>query len=214
MYQPPHFREEDLATQHALIRAHPLGLLITAGESGLMANSVPFLLDAGLSAKGTLQVHVAKANTQWRDLAAGAEPLVVFQGADSYITPSWYATKQESGKVVPTWNYAIVQVRGRARVIDDTEWLRTQVGKLTGVHEGPRAAQWEVSDAPESYITAQLKGIIGIEIEITSIEGKWKVSQNRPAADIAKVTAALADSSDPHANPAMAGLVREYGAGL
>ena len=213
MYQPPHFREEDLATQHALIRAHPLGLLITAGDSGLAANAVPFLLDAGLSEKGTLQAHVARANTQWRDLAAGAAPLVVFQGADSYITPSWYATKQETGKVVPTWNYAIVQVRGRARVIDDQDWLRTQVGKLTGVHEGPRSAQWEVSDAPESYIAGQLKGIIGIEIEIASIEGKWKVSQNRPAADIARVTAALADSADPHANAAMAGLVRKYGLG-
>ncbi len=213
MYQPPHFREDDLATQHALIRAHPLGLLITAGENGLMANAVPFLLDAGISEKGTLQVHVARANTQWRDIAAGAEPLVVFQGADSYVTPSWYATKQETGKVVPTWNYAIVQVRGRARVIDDTAWLRTQVGKLTGVHEQPRAEQWEVSDAPDNYIAAQLKGIIGIEIEIGAIEGKWKVSQNRPAADIAKVTAGLTDSSDAHANAAMAELVREYGAG-
>jgi transcriptional regulator len=211
MYQPTHFREDDLATQHALIRAHPLGLLITAGASGLMANAVPFLLDGCLSDKGTLQVHVAKANPQWRTLAAGAEPLIVFQGADSYITPSWYATKQETGKVVPTWNYAIVQVRGRARIIDNPAWLRVQVERLTGVHEKPRDAQWAVSDAPENFIAAQLKGIIGIEIEITAIEGKWKVSQNRPASDIAKVTAGLEDGADAHANAAMADLVREYG---
>ena len=125
MYQPPHFREEDLAAQHALIRAHPLGLLITAGDAGLTANLLPFHLEPALSAKGTLQVHMAKANGQWREIEAGAPVLVVFQGADAYITPSWYATKRETGKVVPTWNYAIVQVRGTARVMDDAEWLRS-----------------------------------------------------------------------------------------
>ncbi len=117
MYQPPHFREDDLATQHALIRAHPLGLLITAGAGGLIANALPFLLDADASPNGTLRVHMAKANGQWRELQAGASALVVFQGAESYITPSWYATKRETGKVVPTWNYAIVQVRGAGQGI-------------------------------------------------------------------------------------------------
>lgn len=211
MYQPPHFREDDLSVQHALIRAHPLGLLITSGDAGLAANLLPFHLDSSLSGKGTLQVHMAKANSQWRAIEAGAPVLVVFQGADSYVTPSWYATKRETGKVVPTWNYAVVQARGTARVIQDAGWLRRQIEALTGDHEAVREQAWAVSDAPDAYIAAQLKGIVGVEIEILEIDGKWKVSQNRPEADIAGVGRALADASDPHANAEMAGLVRRYG---
>ena len=211
MYQPPHFREDDLVTQHALIRAHPLGLLITAGAGGLIANALPFLLDADASPKGTLRVHMAKANGQWRELQAGAPALVVFQGAGSYITPSWYATKRETGKVVPTWNYAMVQVRGAATVCEDAEWLRAQVEALTAGHEGRRAASWAVTDAPDAYIAAQLKGIVGVEIEIAAIDGKWKVSQNRPQADIIEVVGGLSSEYDPHANGDMAHLVSEYG---
>jgi transcriptional regulator len=207
MYQPPHFREEDLSVQHALIRAHPLGLLITSGPGGLMANPLPFLLDAGSSLKGTLRVHMARANGQWREIQAGATVLVVFQGAESYITPSWYAMKRETGKVVPTWNYAIVQARGAAKVFEDANWLRRQVGALTSEHEGSRPAPWAVTDAPEAYIASQLKGIVGVEIEITGIEGKWKVSQNRPAADVLEVVAGLSTDHDPHANGDMARLV-------
>ena len=213
MYQPPHFREEDLSVQHALIRAHPLGLLITSGDAGPTANLLPFHLEASLSEKGTLQVHMAKANNQWREIEAGLPVLAVFQGADAYITPSWYAVKQETGKVVPTWNYAVVQVRGRARVIHDTDWLRQQIGALTGDHEAVRAHAWDVDDAPDAYITSQIKGIVGVEIEILGIDGKWKVSQNRPAADISRVAEALGDASEPHANAEMAGLVRRYGEG-
>lgn len=210
MYQPPHFREDDLATQHALIRAHPLGLLITAGAGGLVANAVPFHLKTGLSPKGTLQVHIAKANGQWRDIQNGATVLAVFQGADSYITPSWYSTKQETGKVVPTWNYAIVQVRGTARVVDDVAWLREQIGALTGENESDRAQPWAVDDAPADFVSAQLKGIIGIEIDITEIDGKWKVSQNRPVSDQEGVIRGLEDM--PGGNAAeMAELVRRYG---
>jgi transcriptional regulator len=211
MYQPPHFHEEDISVQHALIRAHPLGLLITSGDAGPNANLLPFHLDASLSAKGTLQIHMAKANNQWREIEAGASVLVVFQGTDAYVTPSWYATKQETGKVVPTWNYAIVQVRGRARVIHDAEWLRKQIGALTGDHEKIRDHAWNVSDAPDAYIAAQIKGIVGVEIEIAEIDGKWKVSQNRPEADRTRVAAALGDTTEPHANAEMAGLVRKYG---
>ena len=211
MYQPPHFREDDLATQYALIRAHPLGLLITAGAGGLIANALPFHLDADASPKGTLRVHMARANGQWRELQTGAPALVVFQGAESYITPSWYATKRQTGKVVPTWNYAIVQVRGEAKVFEDAEWLRTQVEALTASQEGKRAAPWAVSDAPDTYIASQLKGIVGVEIEIAEIEGKWKVSQNRPEADIAEVFEGLRGQTDPHANLEMSELVREYG---
>jgi transcriptional regulator len=211
MYQPPHFREDDLDVQHALIRAHPLGLLITAGADGPVANALPFHLDSTLSEKGTLQVHMARANAQWRDILAGAPVLAVFQGVNSYITPSWYALKEETGKVVPTWNYAIVQVSGTARVIDDPTWLRTHIAALTADHEAARAAPWEVADAPVDYIAAQLKGIIGVEIAITAIDGKWKVSQNRPAADLARVAQGLSDQSETHTNLEMAELVRRYG---
>lgn len=212
MYQPPHFREDDLAVQHALIRAHPLGLLITAGPEGLTANALPFHLIAEGSPKGVLQVHMSRANGQWKQIAAGAPVLVVFQGDNAYITPSWYATKRETGKVVPTWNYAIVQVRGTAKVIDDAAWLRTQIEALTGEHENPRPAPWRVDDAPGAFVDAQIKGIIGVEIAITGIEGKWKVSQNRPKADIAEVIEGLDATAEVHANPGMADLVRRYGA--
>lgn len=208
MYQPPHFREDDLNVQHALIRAHPLGLLITAGASGLVANSVPFHLDAGASEKGTLRLHLARANGQWRDIAAGAPVLAVFQGADSYVTPSWYQTKAETGKVVPTWNYAIVQARGQARVIEDAGWLLAQINAITGEHEGPREKPWSVGDAPEDFIRAQLKGIIGVEIEIAAIEGKWKVSQNRPVADREGVAKGLEEMAE---QAEMQELVRRYG---
>lgn len=210
MYQPPHFREERLEIQHALIRAHPLGLLISSGEDGLLANPVPFLLDAAAAPKGVLRAHLARANRQWQALAAGQPALVVFQGVDTYITPSWYETKKETGKVVPTWNYAIVQVRGPVRVIEDREWLRRQITALTAEHESSRSEPWAVTDAPEDFVEAQLKGIIGIEMTIETIEGKWKVSQNRPLADRIGVTAGLAAEADPRAAE-MERLVRAYG---
>jgi len=183
-------------------------LLITAGAAGLMANSVPFHLDAAACEKGTLRLHLSKANPQWRDIGAGADVLAVFQGADAYITPSWYQTKQETGKVVPTWNYAIVQVRGRARVIDDAAWLLQQINAITTQQEGPRDRPWAVGDAPDDFIRAQLKGIIGVEIEIAAIEGKWKVSQNRPVADRQGVAAGLGEEAG---QADMVDLVRRYG---
>ncbi|MEQ1408477.1 FMN-binding negative transcriptional regulator [Neorhizobium sp. Rsf11] len=209
MYQPPHFREEDLGTQHALIRAHSLGLLITSGNSGLIANPVPFHLDADASAKGTLRLHLARANGQWKDIRDGAPVLAVFQGADSYVTPSWYQTKRETGKVVPTWNYAIVQARGPARVMEDADWLLAQINAMTNQHEGKRALPWSIGDAPEDFIRAQLKGIVGVEIEIAEIEGKWKVSQNRPVTDRKGVAAGL---DEMPGQDDMAELVRHYGA--
>lgn len=210
MYQPPHFREERLEVQHALIRAHPLGLMITSGEDGPLANPVPFLLDAEAAPKGVLRAHLARANRQWQALAAGEPALVVFQGVDTYVTPSWYETKKETGKVVPTWNYAIVQVRGPVRVIEDKEWLRRQITALTAQHEGGRMEPWAVTDAPEDFVAAQLKGIIGIEMTIEAIDGKWKVSQNRPASDRIGVAEGLAAETDPQA-ARMERLVRDYG---
>jgi transcriptional regulator len=211
MYQPPHFKEEDTATLHALIRAHPLGLLITSGSDGLTANPLPFQLDATASEKGMLRVHLARANQQWKQLRDGAEMLVVFQGANTYITPSWYATKRETGKVVPTWNYAQVQVRGKAQIKDDAHWLATQINDLTAGHEQERDAPWAVSDAPDDYIRSQIKGIVGVEIDILHIEGKWKVSQNRPQADRDGVTAGLIENSRSPDAAIMADLVKQFG---
>jgi transcriptional regulator len=182
MYQPLAFREERMETLHALIRAHPLATLITGGTSGLIANLVPFTL-IGAGEKGTLRAHIAKANDQVEVLKSGTETLVVFQGPDAYITPSWYASKKEHGRVVPTWNYAVVQVRGTPRVIEDTDWLKAQIGALTSAQENQRSEPWKVSDAPEPFIEGQMRAIIGVEIPILTIEGKWKVSQNRSPAD-------------------------------
>jgi transcriptional regulator len=138
MYQPVHFIESDPATLHALIRAHPLGLLISADADDLQANPIPFLLDVETEDKGTLHAHVARANPQWQHLKDGARALVVFQGSDAYVTPSWYQSKKEHGKVVPTWNYAMVQVRGTVKVIDDANWLHSQITALTNAHEHGR----------------------------------------------------------------------------
>ena len=208
MYEPPLHRQDDLAAQHALIRARPLGLLVSHGPQGLLANAIPFLIDPARGKFGTLSAHMARANGQWRDLREASEALVVFQGADHYISPSWYATKRETGKVVPTWNYVIVQARGIPRVIEDEVWLRSQIDALTATHETPRAAPWAVADAPEDFIAAQVRQIVGLEIEITDIRGKWKASQNRNAADRAGVVAGLTGDGDPDAI-AMAAIVEE-----
>jgi len=203
MYQPPHFREDRIDVQHALIAAHPLGLLFTAGPGGLQANPIPFLIDAAASTHGTLRAHLARANPQLAELAAVSECLVVFQGPQHYISPSLYPTKRETGKVVPTWNYITVHAWGAPRVADDAVWLREQVDALTRHKEQAQAAPWNVSDAPDAFIAAQLKGIVGVEIPIARIEGKWKVSQNRVAADQAGVAAGLrglGDDADVMAN--------------
>lgn len=206
MYLPPHFREDDLATQHALIRAHPLGLLITFASGGLKANAIPFALDASAGERGMLRCHVSRANDVWKDFDAEQGALVVFQGIDRYVTPSWYPSKQESGKVVPTWNYAMVQARGPLVVRDDRDWLLKNVTELTEQHEGRRQAPWKVSDAPPDYVAAQLRGIVGLEIAIRSLEGKWKVSQNRNEADRVGVADGLRGDGDAEAL-AMARLV-------
>lgn len=204
MYQPPQFREDDPAVQHALIRAHPLGLLISSGAAGIQANPVPFLMSETDDGP-RLNAHLAKANPQIEDLRAGGDVLVVFQGADDYITPSWYAAKKEHGKVVPTWNYAIVQVRGQPRLITDADWLHTHVDALTRTHEAGREAPWAVTDAPADFIARQVKGIVGLEIAVTGIDAKWKVSQNRSVDDRRGVADGLASS-----NPAMANLVSAH----
>lgn len=211
MYQPPLFRETRLDVLHALIRNHPLGLLICNGSEGPEANLLPFLLDADVGPNGRLRAHLARANPQWRLLADTPDVpvLVVFQGANNYITPSWYETKRETGKVVPTWNYATVQVRGRVRVMDDKGWLAGQIAELTATHEAGRPEPWQVTDAPNAYIEAQINGIVGLEIDITGIDGKWKVSQNRPVGDRIGVAEGL--EADQNSGDGMAQLVRQYG---
>lgn len=207
MYQPPAFREDRLEVQHALMRAHPLGLLVTAGPGGLLANLIPFLIKPEAGPLGTLQAHMARANAQWRELQAGAECLVVFQGPHDYVTPAWYASKREHGRVVPTWNYATVHVWGRPVVHEDAAWLRPQVEALTRHKESPRADPWAVGDAPEDFLAGQLKGIVGLEVPVARIEGKWKMSQNRPEADRRGVVEGYRAAGE--AGAAMAAMVAE-----
>lgn len=208
MYEPPLFREDDLEAQHALIRAYPLAMIITAGGAGLMANTIPVHLDSACGEKGTLRLHMARANPQWQEIRDGADLLIVFQGPDAYVSPSFYETKKETGKVVPTWNYTMVQVRGRATVHEDAIWLKDQIEALTSGQEAGLAEPWAVSDAPTDFIAQQIRAIVGVEIEIATIRGKWKVSQNRPEADRHGVAQAF--SALPGHEP-MAALVRKYG---
>ncbi len=204
MYLQPAFAEDRLEVRHGLIHAYPLATLIVVDADGVTADLIPFLLyaDEGSSGLGVLRAHVARANPLWRKLEAGAQCLVVFQGPEAYISPSWYETKRTTHKVVPTWNYAMVQARGVGRVVDDPFWLRRLLDHLTNKHESGLPQPWEVDDAPVDFMAATMKAIIGIEIPIDSLVGKWKVSQNRSAADQRGVAAGLQDG-------AMAELVAE-----
>ena len=198
MYLPPHFRVEDRESLFGVIRAHPLAMLVTAGEGGLMANPIPFLV-IGNPGEERLRAHLARPNPQWQELAAGAEPLVIFQSVDHYVSPSWYETKRETHKVVPTWNYVVVQVRGPATVDESPSFLRDQIDALTREQEAHRTKPWEVADAPEAFIAGQMRGIVGIEITIREITGKFKLSQNRSVPDQQGVHDGLAGETRPDA---------------
>ncbi|MGB8148139.1 MAG: FMN-binding negative transcriptional regulator [Azonexus sp.] len=187
MYLPKHFAEDDVAKMHALMRAHPLATLISHGPDGLNANHIPLLL-----ADGKLQGHVARANPLWKVGNVAGEVLVIFHGHESYISPSGYATKAEHGKVVPTWNYVAVHAYGDLRVIDDPAWIFGQISALTAANEGVLPQPWAVTDAPTDYIERMLGAIVGIEIGITRLLGKWKVSQNQSPANQTSLTKALA----------------------
>jgi transcriptional regulator len=210
MYIPPANAEGDLATLHAFIAAHSLGIMVTTGgEAGLVATHLPLLLDAGRGPYGTLVGHVARANPQARQLIAGVGgAMVIFCGPDAYISPSWYATKAEHGKVVPTWNYVAVHAYGSVTVREDTEWLVAHVSALTARHESGRAEPWHVSDAPAEFIAQQARAIVGVEIAVARLEGKWKMSQNRSGADISGVVAGLRESPVP-GDRAVAAIVAE-----
>ncbi|MDR5170406.1 FMN-binding negative transcriptional regulator [Methylobacillus flagellatus] len=182
MHNPSIFREERLDVLYQLITEHPLATLITSGPQGLMANLLPFALHLD-GENGVLRAHLARGNKQLDELRAGGEALVVFQGPQFYVTPSWYPSKAEHGKVVPTWNYTMVQVRGTPLVIDDPDWLLAQASHLTQHNEAERTQPWQVADAPADFIASQLKAIVGVEIPVQSIAGKFKLSQNRSAQD-------------------------------
>ena len=210
MYQPPHFVEDRLEVQHALIIENPLGLLISNGSYGLSADPVPFVLDPDRGPLGTLRAHIARANRLWQGQDPKSEILIVFQGPQHYVSPGWYPTKQETGKVVPSWNYVAVHAYGHLTIIEDTTWIKAQIEALTQGHEQDQAQPWSVDDAPDAYITAQMRAIIGLEIRIERMIGKVKVSQNRPEADRRGVAKGL-DATDTDAAQAMAKWVRKYG---
>lgn len=199
MYQPPHFQENRPDVMEKLIRAHPLATLVAVGRDGLIVNHFPLLYlsaDAAVAGsepvQGILQGHMAKANPLWRDFDPATEVVAVFQGPQTYVTPSWYPSKAEHGRVVPTWNYAVVHAHGPLTVTEDPAWLRTHLAALTATQEDDRAAPWSLTDAPAEFIDKQMKGIVGFEIRIGRLEGKWKMSQNRAEADRQGVVSGLA----------------------
>lgn len=202
MYMPPAFRVDDREQLEALIRERPLATLVTNGPDGPMASHLPLL---PIPAAGVLRGHLARANPHWRSLD-GAAGLAIFHGPEAYVTPSWYPSKAEGGRVVPTWNYAVVHVRGRLATFDDPERLLALVTALTDAREDARAEPWRVADAPAEFVARQLKGIVGLDLAITSIEGKWKMSQNRAAPDRAGVVEGLRRDGDA-ASMAVADLV-------
>ena len=192
MYLPAHFEEKRPEVLHELVRTHPLGLLVTLADGGLQANSVPFFLDADpAGGPGVLRAHVARANSLWRETRADVEALVVFQGPQAYVSPGWYPSKGEHGKVVPTWNYVMVQARGTLRAIDDARWVHAFVTRLTDHHEAALPKPWAVTDAPADFVDTMTRAIVGVEITLSALTGKWKVSQNRSAADRAGVASGL-----------------------
>jgi len=196
MYTPPAFRDDDLRSLRATIRAARLAILVTATAEGPLATNLPLLLDENEGEHGVIYGHVAKANPHWRVPPVG-EALAMFMGPDAYVTPAWYQTKQETGLVVPTWNYVAVHAHGPIEFFEDADRLLEVVTRLTNLHEGERSAPWAVSDAPAEFIQSQLKGIVGLRMPITRLEGKRKMSQNRNEADRAGVVSGLSSSDRP-----------------
>jgi transcriptional regulator len=209
VYVPAHFKPDDAEVQ-ALLASGRAANLITATADGLIATMLPLVHDgpearAGLGPWGALLGHVARNNTQWRTPAVG-EAMVILAGPDAYISPAWYATKREHGRVVPTWNYITAHAYGRLIIHDDLAWVEANVRRLSEHHEGTRAVPWSVDDAPEPYIAGQLKAIVGVEVVIDRIEGKWKLSQNRSDADIAGTIEGLEATGEGAISAAMRGL--------
>ena len=199
MYMPPAFRQQERSAIVTAIQACHLANLVTATADGPMASPLPFLYDPDEGEFGTLYAHLARANPQWKAAPFG-DALVIFMGPDAYVSPSYYPSKAEHGKVVPTWNYVSIHALGPVEFFEDRDRLHAVVERLTAHHEAVREKAWQVSDAPEDYIASQLKGIVGVRIEVRALEGKWKMSQNRNDADKAGVKVGLATSEDPMEN--------------
>jgi transcriptional regulator len=207
MYIPRANQENRIPVLHKLMEDQPFASLITVGSSGLFASHIPMVLEQN-GAMGQLRGHISRANTQWRDYTPSVEALAIFSGPQHYITPNWYPEKQESGKVVPTWNYVVVHAYGHLKVIEDGEWLMAHLQKLTGIHEAESPIPWKIGDAPADYIASQMKGIVGLEMDIERLEGKWKVSQNRSERDRSGVAKGLAELNTTE-SLAMKALVEE-----
>lgn len=206
MYQPKHFVESRREVLRALVQQHPLATLVTLSDEGLQADPIPLLWREDAQGKVVLAGHVARANPLWQRTRGDTEVLAVFQGPQHYISPGWYATKATHGRAVPTWNYTVVQARGPLRVVQDAHWLREQVDALTTVQERDLPTPWHSDEAPADYIEKMLAALVGIEIEVTTLTGKWKVSQNQPAENQQSLVQALEAGSA--ASAAMAALVR------
>lgn len=204
------FSETNVDTLHALMRSHPLGTFVVLGDSGIEINHMPFHLELTAGDKGVLRAHMPRGNPLWQQkLDERHEAVVVFQGPENYITPSWYESKREHGQAVPTWNYVVVHAYGRPTFVHDKEWLRAHVTALTNTHEASLSSPWQVSDAPADYIDTMLGNIVGVEMPITRLLGKWKVSQNRPMADRLGVVDGLNALATEKAS-AMQALVKQH----
>jgi transcriptional regulator len=194
VYTPEDFKVDDLSNVHALMRAHPFAVLATNGSDGLVATHLPTVLKVdAASPLGRVECHVARPNPQWRTFSAAEDALMIFQGPEAYIRPGWYPSKAQHGKAVPTWNYAAVHAYGRLETVQDKDWLLAHVSELSDQQEAPYAAPWSTSDAPANYLDMMIRGIVGLKLECTRLEGKMKMSQNRPAQDREGVTAGLMD---------------------
>jgi transcriptional regulator len=191
MYIPQHFAESRVEELHRIIREHPLGILVTHTADGLDANHIPFELEANQSSPGILRAHIARANPLWQQVADGAQVLVIFRGPQGYISPNWYPSKPETHRHVPTWNYEVVHAHGRLSIVDDPRFLGGLVARLTQQHEALEPKPWRMADAPPEYLQQMLKMIVGIEVTVTRLEGKRKLSQNREARDFEGVIRAL-----------------------
>ena len=197
MYLPQLFEEKRIDVLHSFVREHPFGALVVMSANGLDANHLPFEIDTASGPFGTLHCHVSRANPVWRDFARDTEALAVFQGPNTYITPTWYPSKQETGKDVPTWNYIVVHARGPLRVIDDVHHVRAHLEKLVAKNESGRPHPWKITDAPEDYVNKQLSLIVGIEMPLTSLVGKWKLGQNRLLRDRQGMLQGLLEANTP-----------------
>jgi transcriptional regulator len=208
MYLPKYHEETRIEVLHELMRSHPLGCIVTLGKEGLVANHIPFLLDPADGEFGTLKGHVARANPLWQDFSSNVESLVIFQGPQAYVSPNWHPSKHEHGKVVPTWNYAVVHIHGIPRAIDNPQWLLQQISELSDTHEASQKLPWKVADAPKDFTERLLDMIVGIEIPISKLAGKWKVSQNRTQSDRLGIAAGLASRNDDESR-AMSALIMQ-----